>query len=117
MRRRRLPAEQVVWLVIGMALMRDRPITDVVAAALELCLPSRGRKDVAPSAIVSARARLGAEPVAYLFERTAQKWAYESAAAHRWRELSLFSLDGTTYMLARTRRDSEMKRCEVSPRR
>ena len=99
MRRRRLPAEQVVWLVIGMALMRDRPITDV-AAALELCLPSRGRKDVAPSAIVSARARLGAEPVAYLFERTAQKWAYESAAAHRWRELSLFSLDGTTLRVA-----------------
>lgn len=98
-RRRRLPAEQVVWLVIGMALMRDRPITDVVAA-LELCLPSGGRRDVAPSAIVGARARLGAEPVAYLFERTAQKWAYESAAAHRWRELQLFSLDGTTLRVA-----------------
>lgn len=98
-RRRRLPAEQVVWLVIGMALMRDRPITDVVAA-LELCLPSRGRRDVAPSAIVGARSRLGAEPVAYLFERTAQKWAYESAAAHRWRELQLFSLDGTTLRVA-----------------
>ena len=30
MRTRRLPAEQAVWLVIGMALMRDLPITDVV---------------------------------------------------------------------------------------
>ena len=29
-RRRLLPAEQVVWLVIGMALMRNRPIRDVV---------------------------------------------------------------------------------------
>jgi hypothetical protein len=26
LRKRRLPAEQVVWLVLGMALMRDRPI-------------------------------------------------------------------------------------------
>ena len=25
-----LPAEQVVWLVLGMALMRDRPMLDVV---------------------------------------------------------------------------------------
>lgn len=28
LRKRRLPAEQVVWLVIGMALYRDRPIYD-----------------------------------------------------------------------------------------
>ena len=42
LRRRRLPAEQVVWLVLGMALMRDRPIDEVVAS-LDLALPgSRG---------------------------------------------------------------------------
>ena len=29
-RRRKLPAEQIVWLVIGMALYRDRPIPEVV---------------------------------------------------------------------------------------
>src|SRR5512145_1413494 len=38
LRRRRLPAEQVVWLVIGMALMSDRSITDV-ARHLDLALP------------------------------------------------------------------------------
>ena len=30
LRRRRFPAEQVVWLVVGMALFRDLPIVDVV---------------------------------------------------------------------------------------
>jgi hypothetical protein len=30
LRRRRLPAERVVWLVLGMALFKDRSTTDVV---------------------------------------------------------------------------------------
>lgn len=37
-RRRRLPADQVLWLVIGMGLMRDRPIMEV-ATKLDLVLP------------------------------------------------------------------------------
>ena len=39
LRRRRLPAEQVVWLVIGMALMRNESI-DRVVDFLDLALPS-----------------------------------------------------------------------------
>ena len=31
LRRRRLPAEQVVWLVLGMALYRDRSVVEVAA--------------------------------------------------------------------------------------
>jgi hypothetical protein len=38
LRKRRLPAEQVVWLVIGMAMYRDRPIYDFVNQ-LDLVLP------------------------------------------------------------------------------
>jgi hypothetical protein len=49
-RRRRLPAEQVPRLVIGMALFRDRPITEVVNK-LDLALPSPVSPTVAPSAI------------------------------------------------------------------
>ena len=30
MRRRKLPAELVVWLVVSIGLYRDRPITDVL---------------------------------------------------------------------------------------
>ena len=38
LRKRRLPMEQVVWLVLGIALLRDRSILHV-ADALEVALP------------------------------------------------------------------------------
>lgn len=94
-RRRRLPAEQVVWLVIGMALFRDRPISDV-ANKLDLALPSPMGPTVAPSAIVPARDRLGEEPMEWLFVRSADQWAHESADRDRWRGLALYGIDGTT---------------------
>ena len=40
-RRRRLPGEEVVWVVLGMALFRDRPIEDVVSK-VDLALPGGG---------------------------------------------------------------------------
>jgi len=40
-RRRRLPAEHVIWVVLGMALFRDRPLEDVVSK-LDLALPGAG---------------------------------------------------------------------------
>ncbi len=94
-RRRRLPAEQVLWLVVGMALMRNESLERVVAW-LDLALPDGRGVPVAKSAIAQARQRLGEDPVAYLFALTAAAWAIESAARHRWRGLSLFGLDGTT---------------------
>jgi hypothetical protein len=96
LRRRRLPAEQVVWLVIGMSLVRDRSIHDVVRQ-LDLAMPSRdGMTTVASSAVAQARSRLGAEPLEWLFERTATEWAHRSADRERWRGLALYGLDGTT---------------------
>jgi hypothetical protein len=95
-RRRRLPAEQVVWLVVGMALMRDLPIVDVVRQ-LDLALPGRGAtRSVAPSAVAAARARLGAAPLEWLFLRSAAQWAHESADRHRWRGLAVYGVDGST---------------------
>jgi hypothetical protein len=98
-RRRRLPAEQVVWLVIGMGMMRDRPVTDIVSA-LNLSLPDAKHSELAPSAVVGARQRLGEEPIAHLFHRTATTWAHQSAAANRWRGMLLFGVDGTTMRVA-----------------
>jgi hypothetical protein len=94
-RRRRLPAEQVVWLVIGMCLFRDLSMRELVAT-LDLALPgSRGIR-VAPSSIVQARERLGDEPLRWLFERTAETWAHASARTHAWRGLAVYGADGTT---------------------
>jgi hypothetical protein len=94
-RRRRLPAEQVVWLVLGMALMRDRPIDDVVRQ-LELALPDRGSRSVARGSIPPARNRVGAAPLEWLFLRCADEWGHASAGRHRWRGLALYSVDGST---------------------
>lgn len=98
LRKRRLPAEQVVWLVIGMAMYRDRPIYELVER-LDLVLPG-GHATMAPSAVVEARARLGADPMEWLFERSARKWAHESARRHAWRGLSLYGVDGSTLRVA-----------------
>ena len=100
LRRRRLPAEQVIWLVLGIALFRDRSIKQVVEN-LDLALPSP-QGGVAGSAIPKARARLGAEPMKWLFERSGRKWGHESADRHRWRGLSLYGLDGSSLRLADT---------------
>ena len=95
MRRRRLPAEQVVWLVIGMALLRNLPIKEVVKR-LDLVLPNANGSKVAPSAIPQARQRLGSEPIKWLFERCAQEWTLSGARTHAWKGLALFALDGST---------------------
>lgn len=100
-RRRKLSAHLVVWLVIGMALFRDRSIPEVVSH-LGLVLPGqKGKramagKTVAPSAIPQARYRVGAAPLEAIFERTADTWATRAADEHRWRGLALYGVDGTT---------------------
>jgi hypothetical protein len=95
LRRRRLPAEQVVWLVLGMALLRDRSITQV-ADSLDLALPGGRGPTATPSAISQARTRLGEDPMAWLFQTCAQRWAHTSADRHRWRGLAVYGVDGTT---------------------
>lgn len=93
-RRRRLPAEQVIWLVLGMGMFRDRPIEDVVSK-LDLALPGSAGS-IAKSSISQARERIGSEPVKWLFERCSAEWSKRSANEHRWRELSLYGMDGST---------------------
>jgi hypothetical protein len=94
-RRRRLPAEQVIWLVIGMCIFRDLSMRELVAT-MDLALPGSRGVRVAPSSIVQARERLGDEPLRWLFERVAEAWAHSSARAHAWRGLAVYGADGTT---------------------
>jgi len=96
-RRRKLPAEYVVWLVIGMAMLRDRSIAEVVRHLdLVMPTPTGERQHVSGSAVVQARDRLGAEPLAWLFHTTANAWATTSADQHRWRGLAVLGVDGST---------------------
>jgi len=98
LRRRRLPAVQVVWLVIGMALFRNRAIADLVSS-LDLALPGPS-PEVARSSVPQARARVGDEPLAWLFTRCAEEWAHASADQHRWRGLAVYGVDGSTLRVA-----------------
>ena len=70
-RRRKLPAEQAVWLVIGLALFRNLPLWQVVD---QLALSLDGKVLPAPSSSVQARQRLGHEPLQQLFQLLAKAW-------------------------------------------
>jgi hypothetical protein len=90
-RRRRFPAEQAVWLVIGIGLFADRSILEV-SEHLDLVVP--GVRRVAPSSVSVARYRLGLEPMKWLFEKVSDAWAC-SPGLGGYHGLSLFGVDGT----------------------
>lgn len=97
-RKRKLPAEQVLFVVIGMALFRNMSIPAVVRH-LGLALPGKdGDDSLAPSAISDGRERLGAEPLGWLLRKCGQR-AWDEARAlgfGKWRDLNLVGMDGST---------------------
>lgn len=95
LRRRRLPAECIVWLVVGMALFKNEPIW-LIVQQLGLSL-GEGQAPV-PSAAVQARQRLGEAPVAALFEQLAAAWlAIEPPAAALFHGLRSYAVDGVVW--------------------
>ncbi len=74
---RRLPGDQVLWLVLGMVLFRDEPVHEV-ARRLNICAQGLASHDLlARSGITEARKRLGADPVEWLFRQTGSQWGRE----------------------------------------
>jgi hypothetical protein len=100
-RHRRLPAEQVVWLVVALAIYRHQSIAEVLDD-LDLALPDSKSPFVSKSAIAQARQRVGAEPLRELFALSAQSWCEQDAKTYRLKGLSLFAMDGTTLKVADT---------------
>ncbi|MDN0076792.1 transposase domain-containing protein, partial [Crenobacter sp. SG2303] len=94
-RRRKLPAEQVVWLVIALAMYRHQPIPEVVAH-LDLVLPDEVNPEIAKSALTQARQRLGEEPLAQLFGLSALVWDERHQQGRSWRGLARYAIDGST---------------------
>ncbi len=82
----------MVWLIIGMGLYRDRPITDVVTK-LDLVLGDT----LAASSIAQARERLSDKPLEALFHLTAQHWTRQEDKDDLWCGLRLFAVDGTLF--------------------
>jgi hypothetical protein len=98
-RRRRLPAQQVVWLVIALALYRHQSISEVVDE-LDLALPTLHASFVSKSAITQARQRTGAAPLAWLFHESARNWVAQDQAKYLFKGFALFAMDGTTLQTA-----------------
>jgi len=101
-RRRRLPAEKVVFLVIALALYRQHSASEVVDE-LDIALPKMDGAFVSKSAITQARQRVGPAPVEWLFKESAKNWITESADQAKFKGFSLFAIDGTTLRTADSR--------------
>jgi len=93
-RRRRLPMDMAVWSVVGMALFRHLPMSQIVNQ-LDILLPGE-RPFVAPSAIVQARQRLGANAVRQVFQQTQLLWHANTPHPH-WHGLRLLGVDGVVW--------------------
>lgn len=96
-RRRRLPPDMVLWLVIGMAFFRSEPITEV-ARRLNICADGLANEDLlAKSSLSHARQRLGQQPAEWLFKRCAQAWGLERYPEDDWHGLQVFAADGALF--------------------
>ncbi|QBG34850.1 IS4 family transposase [Litorilituus sediminis] len=98
-RKRRLPLETVLWSIIGMALYRQKSVWDI-ATQMDIMLPDK-KPLVAPSALVQARQRLGADAVKEVFKVMAQH-GYESNQFETWAGLNLLAVDGVVWRVADT---------------
>jgi hypothetical protein len=94
-RHRRLPAEQVVWLMVALALYRHKSISEVLDD-LGLAVPDSQTPFVSKSAAAQARQRLGPDPLKWLFDHSARHWSGQDQRAYIFKGLKLFAMDGTT---------------------
>lgn len=93
-RKRRLPMELMIWSIVGMAIFRHIPMSQIVNQ-LDIVLPGKNVY-VAPSAVVQARQRLGADVVKEVFEQTQLVWN-ETIPHPNWSGLTLYGVDGIVW--------------------
>jgi len=97
-RRRLLPAEAVVWLVVAMALFA----ADSIPKVWRRLHPSRDYPEPTDSAFSQARRRLGVAPLRHLFRETARPMATHQTVGAFYRGWRLMGIDGTTLDLPDT---------------
>jgi hypothetical protein len=97
-RRRRLPADSVVWLVIAMALFA----ADSIPKVWRRLHPCSDLPEPTDSAFSQARRRLGVAPLRRLFLETARPMATHQAVGAFYRGRRLMGIDGTVLDLPDT---------------
>ena len=101
-RRRKLPSELVLWLLIGMGLFRDLSIPNVLQRVVSSVkgLVAWGPAEVPCStALAHARDRLGFDAVREIFRRLADVLLGRYAESTTWRGLGVYVLDGVCFMV------------------
>lgn len=93
-RKRKLPMENMVWAVIGMALFRKFPMRQMLNQ-LDIILPS-GIPYVASSAVTQARKKLGSKVIETVFQQTQEQWNHDANHGH-WCGLRLLGVDGVVW--------------------
>jgi hypothetical protein len=111
-RHRLLPARLVVYYVLALALFAGLAYEEVLRCLVEALRgaawwphprePWRAWRVPAKSALVQARARLGAAPLRVLFEQAARPLATEQTQGAFYRGLRVLALDGTCLDVADT---------------
>ncbi|HEJ8010244.1 TPA: IS4 family transposase, partial [Serratia marcescens] len=99
LRKRKLPLESMIWLVVGMAVFCNRPITEIVG--LMDIVDRNGCPFTARSSVIQRRKTLGEDAVRELFDITQRHWNLQ-AAHPRWHGLNLFAVDGVVWRTADT---------------
>jgi Insertion element 4 transposase N-terminal/Transposase DDE domain len=97
-RRRALPADCVIWLVIAMALFA----ADSIPKVWRRLHPTRDEPEPTDSAFSQARRRLGVAPLRRLFLETARPMATHETVGASFRGFQLMGLDGTVLDLPDT---------------
>ncbi|MDU4840959.1 MAG: IS4 family transposase [Leclercia adecarboxylata] len=94
LRKRKLPLESMVWLVIGMAIFNNKLLSHIVN--LMDIVDRTGRPFTAPSSVIARRKTLGEDAIRVLFGLTQQHWHEEARHPH-WNGLTLNAVDGVVW--------------------
>lgn len=99
LRKRKLPLESMIWLVVGMSIFCNHPMTEIVN--LMDITDRTGTPFTARSSVIQRRKTLGEDAVRELFDITQQHWN-QQAAHPQWHGLNLFAVDGVVWRTADT---------------
>ena len=108
-RNRRLPAQQAIWLVIWMGLIRNKSIKEVCSSMDIALQPSVSNEwsRVAPSVLTDCRRRLSDSPMSYLFKTTLEAWKDKALGAQSDIGLHILAVDGTTFRCQDSQENAE----------
>lgn len=85
--------------MIALALYLHQSTSEVVDE-LYLALPVADGSFVSKSAVILARQRVGAAPLAWLFHKSAKDWIAQDQDHYLFKRFSLFAMNGTTLRTA-----------------